>query len=60
MAKQTGDTGRTPRKGNISLAPLTGDQAMAALLRVKPADVRKVEEQEKAGKAKGGKKRGRK
>ncbi len=49
---------RSGRRGDpISLAPLTPDQALAGLLRVNPADVRKLEEAEaKAKKAKGGKK----
>jgi hypothetical protein len=39
------------RRGNqVSLAPLTPDQALAGLLKVKPADVKKLEEQEKAEK----------
>lgn len=43
------------RKGNaVSLAPLTPDQALAGLLRVKPADVAK-ERAKKKGKAKGNK-----
>jgi hypothetical protein len=43
-----------------SLAPINPDQAMRALLRVKPADVRRLESREgkapKGGKAKGGRK----
>jgi hypothetical protein len=32
------------RKGNpLSLAPLTGDQALAAMLRIKTADVKKIQ-----------------
>ena len=39
------------RRGDpVSLAPLKPDQALAALLRVKPSDVRKLEAQEKAKK----------
>ena len=34
----------------VSLAPLTPDQALAAALRVKPADVKKLEEAEKNAK----------
>ena len=37
---------------NISLAPLTPDQAMAAILSVKPADVAKLEAQEGRARAK--------
>lgn len=37
------------RRGNaVSLAPLTPDQALAGLLRVKPADVKKLEADAKA------------
>lgn len=38
-----------PGRGGIavSLAPLTPDQALAAALRVKPADVKKLEETER-------------
>jgi hypothetical protein len=37
------------RRGNeISLHPLTPDDALRGLLRVKPADLKRVEEQEKA------------
>lgn len=35
---------------NVSLHPLTPDQAMAALLRVNPADVKKLEAEEAAAK----------
>jgi len=35
---------------NVSLHPLTPDQAMAALLKVKPSDVKKLEEEEKKSK----------
>jgi hypothetical protein len=42
----------------VSLAPLTPDQALAALLRVKPADVKKLEDQEAKAKRGGKKKRG--
>jgi hypothetical protein len=42
-----------PRKtSRVSLAPLTPEQALAGLLRVKPADVKKLEAKE-AGKKKG-------
>jgi hypothetical protein len=41
------------RRGNeISLHPLTPDQALRGLLRVKPADLKRIEEQEKAKKSK--------
>jgi hypothetical protein len=37
------------RRGNeISLHPLTPDDALRGLLRVKPADLKRVEEREKA------------
>lgn len=41
-----------PGRGGIavSLAPLTPDQALAAALRVKPADMKKLEEAEKNAK----------
>jgi len=41
-----------PGRGGIavSLAPLTPDQALAAALRVKPADLKKLEEAEKIAK----------
>lgn len=41
-----------PGRGGIavSLTPLTPDQALAAALRVKPADVKKLEEAEKNAK----------
>ncbi|MGA2180836.1 MAG: hypothetical protein ABSH15_14805 [Verrucomicrobiota bacterium] len=41
-----------PGRGGIavSLAPLTPDQALAAALRVKPADLKKLEEAEKKNK----------
>ena len=35
-----------PRAAPVSLAPLTPEQAMAALLKVKPADVKKREGKE--------------
>lgn len=35
-----------------SLAPLRPDQALGALLRVKPSDVKKLEQQEAKGKNK--------
>lgn len=35
----------------ISLAPLTTAQALSAALRIKPADLKKVEDAEKAKKA---------
>ena len=38
---------KTPRGKPVSLAPLKPDEAMAALLKVKPADVRKLERAEK-------------
>lgn len=50
---------RSGRRGDpISLAPLTPDTAMAALLRVKPADLKKREEEEAAEKKLTGKKKG--
>lgn len=61
MAKQNPSParGRNAAAG-ASLAPLTPDQAMRALLRVKPADVRRLEAQEakapKGVKAKRGRK----
>jgi hypothetical protein len=42
----------------ISLAPLTPDQAMRALLQMKPCDVAKLEARERAKKKAGKKKRG--
>jgi len=45
------------KRENISLAPLTPDQAMAALLRVKPSDVAKLEAREKRAKKSAGKKK---
>jgi hypothetical protein len=53
MTKQKTHSGR--RGDPVSLAPLTGDEALAAALRVKPADLRKLEAAEaklKAGKKK--------
>jgi hypothetical protein len=39
------------RRGNaISLHPLTPDDALRGLLRVKPADLKRVEDREKADK----------
>lgn len=38
------------KRKNVSLAPLTPDQAMAALLKVKPSDVAKLEAQERRAK----------
>ena len=39
------------RRGNeVSLHPLTPDDALRGLLKVKPADLKRVEEQEKAAK----------
>jgi hypothetical protein len=47
MAKKT----HSGRRGDpVSLHPLKPDQALAALLRVKPSDVAKLEAQEKAKK----------
>ena len=43
---------------NVSLAPHTPKQAMAGLLRVKPADVLKLDAQERRAKKAGKKKRG--
>ena len=41
------------RRGDpVSLAPLTPDQAMAGLLKVKLSDVKKLEEKEGKGKPK--------
>jgi hypothetical protein len=37
---------------NLTLAPLTADQALSHLLRVNPADVKKLEEQEAGAKRK--------
>jgi hypothetical protein len=48
MAKKRPHSGR--RGDPVSLAPLKPDQALAALLRVKPSDVKKLEAQEKAKK----------
>jgi hypothetical protein len=42
------------KKGNpLSLAPLSVEQALAAALRVNPADVKKLEAAERKKKAKG-------
>jgi hypothetical protein len=51
-AKQTSSGNRPlPDRGsNIRLAPLTHDQALAAALRVKPADLKRLEAEERAGK----------
>jgi hypothetical protein len=46
------------KRQTISLAPLTPDQAMRALLKVKPSDVAKLEARERAKKPTGKKKRG--
>ena len=47
------------KREKLSLAPLTPDQAMRGLLKVKPSDVAKLEAQERrAKKAAGKKKRG--
>ncbi len=44
-------TSHPGRRGNaISLAPLTLDEAMGAALRVKPADLKKLEAAEAASK----------
>jgi hypothetical protein len=48
MAKKGSHSGR--RGDPVSLAPLKPGQALAALLRVKPSDVQKLEAQEKAKK----------
>jgi hypothetical protein len=45
-----------PHAKPISLAPLTGDQALAAALRVKLSDVKKLEAKERAGKKRKAKK----
>ena len=52
----SGNKGR--RSGPISLAPLTPDEAMRALLKVDPKDVAKPEARERAKKSAGKKKRG--
>jgi hypothetical protein len=44
------------RSKAVSLAPLTPDQALAGLLKVKLSDVKKLEAEEKAGKKKAKKK----
>jgi hypothetical protein len=42
---------RSGRRGDpVSLYPLTPDQALAGLLRVKPADVKKLEAEEASAK----------
>jgi len=38
----------------VSLAPMTPDQALASALRVKPADLKKLEEAEKSNRSKKG------
>ena len=54
MSKNPAKRPHPGRKGNaLSLAPLTVEQALAAALRVNPADVKKLEEQEAKGKRKG-------
>jgi hypothetical protein len=52
-------TGKTYKKqaGPTSLHPLTPDQALGAALRVNPADVKRLEKQEKAKKRRAGKKK---
>ncbi len=42
---------KSPRSTRVSLAPLSPEQALAGLLKVKPADVKKLEAKE-AGKKK--------
>lgn len=49
----------TPRGDLVSLYPLSPDQALAAFLRVKPAELKRLEEQE-AAKKKAAKGKGRK
>jgi hypothetical protein len=46
------------KREKLSLAPLTPDQAMRALLQVNPKDVAKLEARERRKKAAGKKKRG--
>lgn len=41
-----------PLEKNVSLAPVTPDQAMAGLLGVKPGDLKKLEAQKAGGKKK--------
>ena len=49
MAKKSHNPNPNGSKGNpVSLAPLSPDQALAGLLRVKPADVKRMEAQNKA------------
>ena len=45
------------KRDNVSLAPLTPDQAMRALLKVNPKDVAKLEARERAKKKSAGKKK---
>lgn len=54
MAKKKLVSTHPGRRGNaLSLAPLSVEQALAAALRVKPADVKKLEAAEAKGKRKG-------
>ena len=49
MSKRPHNPNPNGSKGNpVSLAPLSPDQALAGLLRVKPADVKRMEAQDKA------------
>ena len=53
MPKRPAKKKHPGRRGDpISLYPLTPDQAMAALLKVKLSDVKKLEAEEKVGKGK--------
>lgn len=45
------------KREKLSLAPLTPDEAMRALLQVKPTDVAKLEAKERAKKKSAGKKK---
>ena len=55
MPKPRGDR---PQGSRVSLAPLTPDRAMRALLKVDPKDVAKLEARERRKKAAGKKKWG--
>lgn len=44
---------KAKRGGRVSLAPLTPDEALAGLLKVKPADVAKLEAETKSRRPKG-------
>jgi hypothetical protein len=51
-------TAHMAKREKLSLAPLTPDEAMRALLKVDPKDVAKLEARERRKKAAGKKKRG--